>query len=566
MLNKLYSVLQLLISFFVLSQFNLIFANSFTNPTNPTNPNETVLTLPFENISNKTEYNWIGEGFSLAITNLLTNSGLVALDVEERNLAYERLGLAPTAILTRASAIKIGEKAGADILVIGTYSIVGEGKNRTLTVTSRMIDLREGRAIGNDYTFSGTITDLQVIQGKLAWEILYNRIPGFAFSREQLVSRATLIPSSAFESYVKALLTANRDDKVKFLFRALSEYQQNTSGQYSQAVFTLGHLYYDEFNYKDALNWLTKVDLKDPSYLESEFYKAVAYIQTNDNEKAETILKTLTNDLPLYEVFNNAAIIEIRKNNFNEAIRLFGLALQAAPRDNNLLFNYGYAFWRAGQYSSAANQLNQLVRRETKDGQAYYILAKSLEKMNQKLEAANALDEAKKYLSDFAKWETDGKIPNLGRVKDHFSRSAYLRVIRGKDKAATTLAKRSEQVETLLAKAQGFFIAGRDQDAINSLTEVFKIASDNADAHLLMGRLQERRGNLEGAITSLKAAVFWNSKLIAGHVLLGRIYFQKNELVQARNHLKQALTLNPEDRDALALKRLIDSENKLENK
>ncbi len=556
MLNKLYSVLQLLIGFFVLSQFNLVFAN----------PNETVLTLPFENVSNKTEYNWIGEGFSLGIANLLTNSGLIALDVEERNLAYERLGLAPTAILTRASAIKIGEKAGADILVIGTYSIVGEGKNRTLTVTSRMIDLREGRAIGNDYTFSGTITDLQVIQGKLAWEILYNRISGFPFSREQLVNKATLIPSSAFESYVKALLTANRDDKVKFLFRALSEYQQNNNGQYSQAVFTLGHLYYDEANYKDALNWLTKVDLKDPSYLESEFYKAVAYIQTADNEKAATILKALTNDLPLYEVFNNAAIIEIRKNNFNEAIRLFGLALQAAPRDNNLLFNYGYAFWRAGQYSSAANQLNQLVRRETKDGQAYYILAKSLEKMDQKLEAANALDEAKKYLPDFAKWETDGKIPNLSRVKDHFSRSAYLRVIRGKDKAATTLARRSEEIETLLAKAQGFFIAGRDQEAINSLNEVFKLASDNADAHLLMGRLQERRGNMDGAITSLKAAVFWNPKLIAGHILLGRIYFQKNELVQARNYLRQALALNPEDRDALALKRLIDSENKLENK
>lgn len=543
-----------------MSQFNLVFANSFASS------NETVLTLPFENVSNKTEYNWIGEGFSLGITNLLTNSGLVALDVEERNLAYERLGLAPTAILTRASAIKIGEKAGADILVIGTYSIVGEGKNRTLTVTSRMIDLREGRAIGNDYTFSGTITDLQVIQGKLAWEILYNRIPGFAFSREQLVNKATLIPSSAFESYVKALLTANRDDKVKFLFRALSEYQQNNSGQYSQAVFTLGHLYYDEANYKDALNWLTKVDLKDPSYLESEFYKAVAYIQTNDNEKAGTILKILTNDLPLYEVFNNAAIIEVRNNNFNEAIRLFGLALQAAPRDNNLLFNYGYAFWRAGQYSSAANQLNQLVRRETKDGQAYYILAKSLEKMDQKLEAANALDEAKKYLPDFAKWETDGKIPNLTRVKDHFSRSAYLRVIRGKDKAATTLAKRSEEIETLLAKAQGFFIAGRDQEAISSLNEVFKLASDNADAHLLMGRLQERRANIDGAITSLKAAIFWNPKLIAGHILLGRIYFQKNELVQARNYLRQALALNPEDRDALALKRLIDSENKLENK
>lgn len=554
MLAKFYSALQLILLtlLLVLSQatFNLAYAG------------ETILALPFENTSSRTEYNWIGEGFSLAISHLLNTSGLVALDIEERNLAYERLGLAPTVVLTRASAIKIGEKAGADIILIGSYNVLGEGKSRTIVVTSRMIDLREGRAIGNDYIFNGSINDLQVIQGKLAWEILSNRISGFAFSREQLVSRATLVPSNAFESYVKALLTSNRDDKVKFLFRALSEYQQATSGQYSEAVFTLGHLYYDEANYKDGLNWLEKVSEKDSFYLEAQFYRSVACLQLGDNEKASSILKELTKVLPLYEVFNNAAAVEVRKSNYDEATRLLSLALQAAPRDNDLLFNYGYTFWRAGQYSTAANQLNQLVKRETKDGQAYYILAKSLEKMNQASESATALDEAKKYLSDFAKWET-GKIPGLIRLKDHFSRTAYLRLARTREtKPNTTFGKQAEQVETLLAKAQGFFIAGRDKEAITSLNEILKTTPDNSEAHLLMGRLQERTGNIDGAINSLKAAIFWNPKLVAAHVLLGRIYFQKNDIAQAKIHLKQALSFSPEDRDALALQRLVEPQNK----
>jgi tetratricopeptide (TPR) repeat protein len=552
-MSKIYSALRYIALAFliILSQalFNAVYAS------------EAILALPFENVSGKTEYNWIGEGFSLALSDLLSNSGLIPLDQEERNLAYERLGLAPTVVLTRASAIKIGEKAGADIILVGNYNISGEGKSRIIFVSARMIDLREGRAIGNDYTFNGTISDLQVIYGKLAWEILSNRISGFAFSRDQIINKATITPANAFESYVKAVLTTNREDKIKFLFRALSEYQQTKNSQYPDAVFTLGHLYYDEENYKDALNWLDKVPEKESFYLESQFYRAVCCLELGDNEKAGAILKSLSNSLPLYEVFNNAAALELRKANYDEALKLLSLALQASPRDNDLLFNYGYTFWKAGQYSSAANQLNQLTRRETKDGEAFYILAKSLEKMNQASEATLALDEAKKNLSDFAKWETTGKVPNLIRLKDHFSRTAYLRVSRSQDsKTTTTFAKQSQETETLLAKAQGFFIAGRDKEAIASLNDILKSSPDNSEAHLLMGRLHERNANVEGALTSLKAAIFWNPKSLPAHVLLGRIYFQKNDLTQAKLHLKQALTINPQDRDALALQRLIEPE------
>src|ERR1051326_5478034 len=101
---------------------------------------ETVLALPFENTSGRPEYNWIGEGFSITLASLLATPGFTPLDVEERNLAYERLGLSTTAVLTRASAIKIGEKAGADMLIVGTYSVSGEGKTRTIAITARVID------------------------------------------------------------------------------------------------------------------------------------------------------------------------------------------------------------------------------------------------------------------------------------------------------------------------------------------------------------------------------------------------------------------------------------------
>jgi tetratricopeptide (TPR) repeat protein len=523
--------------------------------------NDTILVLPFENKSGQTDYNWVGEGFSLTLAGLLTSSDIVPLGVEERNLAYERLGLQPTAILTRATAIKVGEKAGANLLVIGTYNITGEGKSRIIAITARVIDLKQGRAIGSDYTLSGPISDLQSIQGKLAWEILYQRNPALPFSRDQVMSKATVIPTNAFESYIKSLMTPNKEDKIKFLFRALSDYQKEKAGQYNQAIFALGHLYYDDGNYKDGLKWLERVEDKGYPYLEAQFYRGVSYLQLGDAEKAISILKQLIAQLPIYEVYNNAAVAELKKGDNEEAVRLLGLAIQGAPKDDDLLFNYGYALWRAGQYSAAANQLNLLIRRQTKkDGQAYYLLGKSLEKMNQKTESMAALDDAKKNLPEFAKWESGAaKMPFLARIKSHFSRATYQRLQQQDSSIKNIASSQSQQVEEMMAKSQGFFLAGRDAEAASMLSQVLSIAPNNADAHLLMGRVQERRGETANALSSLKAAVFWNPKLVAAHVLLGRIYLQQNNRAQAEAHLKMALAVNSQDREALALKRLIET-------
>src|SRR5438874_6902048 len=111
MLSKLYSVSRLN-SVVRIAVCALVFATIFliAPPTRQAFAVDTILALPFENTSGKPEFNWIGEGFSLTLADLLSTPGLIPLGVEERNLAYERLGLSPTSILTRATAIRLAEK------------------------------------------------------------------------------------------------------------------------------------------------------------------------------------------------------------------------------------------------------------------------------------------------------------------------------------------------------------------------------------------------------------------------------------------------------------------------
>src|SRR6266849_6573422 len=224
---------------------------------------DTIVTMPFENLSVRPEYNWVGESFAAALADLLAKPGLVAIRPDERNVAFKQEGLPPTAILTRATMIKIAERAGANLVVMGTYRIAGEGRESTITITARVIDIREGRLAGKEYNRGGPLVDLQRLQGDLAYEILYQHNPALPFSRDQITTDATVAPIGAFENFIKGTLTRDRDARVGFLDRAIKEYSEKTRNPYVPAIFELGRIRFEAGEYKEALEQLVQIDEKN---------------------------------------------------------------------------------------------------------------------------------------------------------------------------------------------------------------------------------------------------------------------------------------------------------------
>ena len=84
---------------------------------------EVVMVLPFENTSSKAEYNWVGESFADALTELLNKPGLIVVSSGERELAYQQLRLPETVIPSRATAIKLARQAKATMIIVGNYSV-----------------------------------------------------------------------------------------------------------------------------------------------------------------------------------------------------------------------------------------------------------------------------------------------------------------------------------------------------------------------------------------------------------------------------------------------------------
>src|SRR5436190_2191003 len=220
-------------------------------------PGDVVMVLPFENTSNRPEYNWVGESFADSLTELLNKPGLLVVSGDERSLAYQRVGLPETMIPSRATSIKLAREAKATMIVLGTY----------------------------------TVTPPQ----------------------EQDPKSKAKTDKSSTEAYVKAVRVDERDEKgVNYLKNALRLYADANGGAvYTRAAFELGRFYMLHGKWKEATEYFIKLQKKDPHYTEAAFYAGLAYAKVGDWGRALASLVPLATEMPLIGVCNNAGAVAV---------------------------------------------------------------------------------------------------------------------------------------------------------------------------------------------------------------------------------------------------------------
>src|ERR1044072_1185589 len=558
---------------------------------------DVVMVLPFENISNRPEYNWVGESFADALAELLNKPGLVVVSSDERELAYQQLRLPETVIPSRATAIKLARQAKATMIVIGSYNVTpapavdakSDNENKAadgyVQVTARGIKVNEGRNFGEvkdgswvtrQFDRGDALTSLQEIHGWLAYQILYQRDKALPYSQNQLVQEATKIPQKAFEAYVKAVqLPLRNDSRFIYLKNALHYYAESLGGAvYPQAAFELGRGYMDVGNWKDATEYCSKVQKKEPHYAEAAFYASLGYMKLGDYSRALATVVPLSSDLPLIAVYNNAGAVAVQaaRENKNEAekTRLLGQgneflsqASKSAPSDEMVNFNYGYGLFLAGKYKEAAEHFRPVITSDPQDGQADFLFSQSLAKLGNTEAATAADDMARRYLrTAYAKWETEWQKSQTTsgvtvRTRDVLDRIEMLGAFPSDAGTGTP----SSATQDLLVKARDLYQAGRDEEALPELHRVVMIEPTNAEAYLLSGRINLRRSDQEAAIAALKTAIFWDPKLIDAHILLGKIFLERGDRGEARKYALTAITIDPNNQEAIALQRQVTMGN-----
>lgn len=564
-----------------------------------------VIVLPFENISNKPEFNWVGESFAQSLSELLHVPGLNVVTNSERKIVQQRLRIPLANLPSLATSLKLARESGATLLIAGKYNIApGQGElAATINVTAKIIRVNEGRflseeidgrLITRDIVLNDALGNLQTMQGQIAYQILYQRDKALPYSQNQLIESATRIPSRAFEAYVKGLLTQAPEARENYFRNAVRLYNEsNPESTFVEASLELGHLYLNQQKFNDAIDYFERVinanrqckenaksDARvsfcnDESYAEASFYIGLIQWRQQNYEQALSVLRPLAEDLKLTSVYNMLGAIAVqasraeKKNDarsaalLKEGTELLKRASDSAEDNTAIRFNYAYADFLSGDALTAVPLFRSIIAEDPTDGESYYILSKALAAVNDP--AAAAVDnQARIYLAAnnrFAnlekEWTKSKTISEIGFRVEQPQRKDFVSVILSKRQGESAPTAVNE-TETLLQTARTQYKDGNDEDAMATLRRVLASEPMSAESYLILGKIHLRRGDRDQATSSFKTAIFWDNRLIDAYLSLGKIYLEKGECLQVRTYVTQAKEIDADNPEVAALQRQAD--------
>ncbi len=564
-------------------------AVSFAGAQVPNN-NDTVMILPFENQSGKSEFNWIGESFADSLSDLLKVPSLNVVSNDERKIIQQRLRVPLTTLPSLATSLKLSREGKASLLIAGKYDIVpAQGETAAvIKVTAKIIRVNEGRFLSEEFPDGRRITrdinlndalqNLQTVEGQIAYQILYQRDKALPFAQNQFIENANKVPARAFEAYIKGLLSSEADTQTRenYLKNALRIYaEEKSNAVYADAALELGHLFLNQRKFPEAIDYFSRVPQESPFYPEAAFYSGLIHWQQQNYEQALAVLRPLAEDLKLTSVYNTIGAIAVqasraeKKNKaksaalLNEGIETLKKAAESAPDEANVRFNYSYALFLNNNYAESADQLRPVLATNPKDGESYFLLAKTLEILKDTA-AADFDNQARRFLTDsdrYAKlqteWSRSKTTDAIGLRVVQPPRKDFVGVILLKNQTRTVQTPVNE-TEGLLIQARQLYKDGRDDEAMTVLRRILVSEPMSAESYYLLGMIHLRRSDLDQSVSSLKTALFWDNRQVDAYIALSKIYLQKGDCLQAQNYYRSVAEINSENQEVQGLQRLVE--------
>jgi predicted Zn-dependent protease len=500
-----------------------------------------LLVVPLENLERDPGLYWLSEGSAILLSEALNDLGATAITRADRVRAFDELHLPATAVLSRATVIKVGQLVGATRVIVGTLQRTTSANGDTLVVRARSVRLDTGR-LEPEVTERDSLDRLVDLFARVAGRLQKRAPPG---SRERP-------PLEAFENYVKGLLAQSPETQANFLDAALRRYPE-----YDRAHLALWEVRTEAGDHERALASARAVSRDSSLSRRARHAEALSLVELKRYDEAFDALTALQAAEPAAALLNNIGVVQIRRGwsaQSGKPAYYFDRAIKADPHNPDLYFNLGYAYAIDNDPQAAIYWLRESVRRNPADAQAHFVLAAVLRSAGDTVEASREDDLARQLAAryeDLARHASEARrVPaGLERI------STRLEPFSARVEAAIATPAQRDQRETAdfhLERGRRFFEQQRDREALAELRRVVYLSPYQAEAHLLLGRLHLRTGRVTDALAALKISI-WSEDTAAARVALGEAYLQGGDRAAARVQAERALALAPDSSDARAL-------------
>ena len=499
-----------------------------------------VLVMPFDNPSGEGRLYWLREASAVLLADDLRASGATPIGREERMKAFERLGVPPSANLSEATIIRIGQLLGASAIVVGSLALDGD----KLSVRARTIRLDSGR-MQPEMAEQAPLVDLFRIFDRLVIRLFPVLIVPPSHDEK---SHA---PLPAFENYIKGLVAENGAAQVKFLQSAV-----DGDPGYAAARVALWQAYTAQGNSARALAAALAVSEASPAFRRARFLAALSQIQLKQYDQAFATLRPLAVERPAPTIFNNLGVIQLRRAapGQGESASYYFTEAHKLDDDSDYAFNLGYAYLLERDPQAGIYWLREAVRGNPADGDAHYVLGIALTTTGAATEGGREKDLARRLSSRYADWDkrpVGEPLPKgLERVKEDLEPSP----LASGDLAFQTAGQKDQQdlAKFHLDQGRRLFDRESDRDATAELRRAIYLSPYDSESHLLLGRIYLRGGRLREAVDELKISL-WSEETVPAHLALAEAYIQSKDLPSARAEAQRALALDPASAEAKKL-------------
>ena len=331
----------------------------------------TILVLPFENQSTRSDLAWISESFAQVLAARLAGSDRIVLDRNDRAMAYQEMGAPLGTPLTLASVFKIAGSLGADWAVTGHFTVDGA----VLEARAYLVDVQHFQRSG-PFVVSGVLPELEDLQTRLAWRILALKERNFIVGSEEDFRRQfPVLRLDAHENYVRGILASDPESRVRFLAEASRRDPSDP-----RPAYELGRYYYEMKDYETSAQWLRKVPGGDAESFEARYMMGVNEFFLGRDAEAERAFTELSRWIPLNEVWNNLGFMQARRGRWHEAIVSFDRAYQGDPDDPDYSFNLGVCMWNEKKFAVAVRYLREALQSAPDDPDIHHLLREALGK------------------------------------------------------------------------------------------------------------------------------------------------------------------------------------------